>query len=268
MNQQDSALNVTLPKWPQMLVWGKAVTQAQARDIILRTDSFLHNLGDYYGGNNHEYNKMVSDTLGYTRIKDAIAEQEKLAIESGAVKDSWGLKWNLQEAAQQKIKDAINPIETSYVKNDWTSCAFIYGAHGWCHPDGKIGFVDNVGKWPSAEEVYEDWRKLSAAFPYLDLHVTLMSGESCEDDCTPVITFIVNHGLVGIAETPTVPTDHLFLNALTKSRSAENITYEWNTRSENKLPDLWLHDFNRMLGNTVEEILAEIPAHASEWCAK
>ncbi len=49
-------LNIALPKWPQMIVTGKPVTIHQAKDIILRTDSFLTDSYEHAGGNNQEFN--------------------------------------------------------------------------------------------------------------------------------------------------------------------------------------------------------------------
>ena len=34
----EELLDVGLPKWPQMIVWGESITTEQAYDIIMRTD--------------------------------------------------------------------------------------------------------------------------------------------------------------------------------------------------------------------------------------
>lgn len=156
-----------LPKWPQMLVTGKKVTQEQAEDIIFRTDRFLTNPCKYSGGNNHEFNKWYRDLSGLTELYE---------------KD-----WSVIELFHKKV----GYIYTEYIYNDWASCCFIGGPHGWCHPDGTISYSDNIGKWPNQEDIIEEWKTLLEAFPYLDLHVTIMSGESCEDETEPLFNLRV-----------------------------------------------------------------------------
>ena len=89
-------------------------------------------------------------------------------------------------------------IETNYVRNTWIGSSFVHGPHGWCHPDGQIDHIDNVGKWPSVEEIRDDWQMLATAFPFLILTATLMSGESCEDDTKPIVTMSVADGRVSL----------------------------------------------------------------------
>lgn len=122
-----------------MKVIGKPVSEELATEIILRTDNFF---GYGYGGNNNSFNKEVRKLFG---IKEHPKGMEGF--------DEWS------ESVENCLK-AIGHIETQYVENDWISCCFIYGPHGWMHPDGIIGFKDNVGKWPSVEEIYENWEKM------------------------------------------------------------------------------------------------------------
>ena len=100
---------------------------------------------------------------------------------------------------QDRVKDALGVVDTEYVCNDWASCCFIGGPHGWCHPDGSIYFDDNVGKWPSIAGIFKDWSDIAQAFPYLDLHVTLMSGECCDDFSRPVVNIRVINGEATLA---------------------------------------------------------------------
>jgi hypothetical protein len=56
--------DIILTKWPQMIVWGDPVTIDQAKNIILRTDSFITSMSNYSGGNNHNWNKRIKSILG------------------------------------------------------------------------------------------------------------------------------------------------------------------------------------------------------------
>lgn len=161
---------IELPKWPQMIVTGKSVTVEQAKDIILRTDEFFTSTYEFAGGNNHDFNAAYRKKAGL--------------IESA-------------DFPYAKLHKTLGIVRTSYVFNSWGSCNYIGGPHGWCHPDGTIGFYDNIGKWPSLEDVQRDWKLLAEAFPYIDLHVTLMSGEACEDRY-PLINLRVVSGKVHI----------------------------------------------------------------------
>jgi len=160
-------LDLSLPKWPQMIVTGHPVTVTQAKEIIRRTDSFF--VSPYFSGNDKQHQEKLIKLFN-------IPEQD--------IYDKWQKKWKF--------------INTNYVRNDWIACSFIYGPHGWCHPSGAVGFVDNVGKWVHSNDVYEDWKKLARTFPFLNLGVTLMSGESCEEDTSPVISFEIQKGKVRV----------------------------------------------------------------------
>lgn len=172
---KEEAFHNGLPKWPQMKVIGKPVSEELAREIILRTDNFFGYSG---GGNNHAFNKKARELFG---IKERPNGMEEF--------DDWS------ESIENFLK-AVGHIDTQYVENDWISCCFIYGPHGWMHPDGTIGFADNVGKWPSVEEVYEDWEKIAKEYPQLDLKVTLFSCEECEDCKYPVVTMEIKDGKI------------------------------------------------------------------------
>lgn len=177
-----------LPKWPQMIVTGKPVTVEQAKEIIFRTDRFMTDASEYSGGNARDFNAAYRTKAGL----DLLMEERTYPEGHKYMSTDW--------EKQERLYEKAGFISTGYVHNDWASCAFIFGPHGWCHPNGTIAFADNVGKWPSIEEVYQDWAAIAHAFPFLDINVTLMSGESCEDDTEPVINFRVLDGEVTVRE--------------------------------------------------------------------
>jgi hypothetical protein len=179
----DSIVSRGLPKWPQMLTTGEKITKDQAEDIILRTDSFMTDIYEHSGGNNREFNQWYRDMSGIQSIID-----KKLDFSS---------QWNIGEL----VRKEIGYISTEYVTNYWASSSFIFGPHGWCHPDGTIKFIDNVGKYPSISSVAYDWHKLATKFPYISVIATLMSGESCEDDTSPVASIIIHDGKIYLTDT-------------------------------------------------------------------
>lgn len=174
-----------LPKWPQMLVSGVQVTPEQAFDIILRTDRFLTDPDGY--SNNREFSKW------YKAESNLVALLKTRKYPEGHEYQT--TNWEKYHQLQESIKFVV----TEYVHNDWAASCYIGGPHGWCSPAGVISYADNVGKWPNIREVYDDWVKIAEAFPFVDAHVTLMSGESCEDDThPPVINFRVKGGAVEV----------------------------------------------------------------------
>lgn len=182
-----------LPKWPQMKVTGIPISVQQTMEVIRRTDSFF--MSSSYSGNDREFNLALQKVLGipeepsYKHFLEGSEEQKaKMAA------------WHEHHAAMEHWKKSWRIIDTSYVHNEWISCAFIFGPHGWCHPDGNISYEDNVGKHPSIQEIICDWVKIAQAFPFLNVGITLMSGEGSEDYIEPVISFSVFDGKVKIRD--------------------------------------------------------------------
>lgn len=170
--------NLPLPKWPQMLVWGESVTKEQAYEIIRRTDNFFE-YGD--SGNDIEFSNYLKSELLFPK-------ESNIHNIPGYYNDyfnqieNWKYEWDY--------------IETEYVRNSWILCSYIYGPHGWCHPDGTIQYIENIGKWPSISEVLRDWKTLATEFDFLDLYVVLMSGSGCEENIEPVVGIRVKKGIV------------------------------------------------------------------------
>jgi len=232
----------SLAKWSQMIVTGKPVTPEQAKEIIFLTDSFLTDPSDYAGGNASQFNRWYRSQSGLDRLN---IEQKYPEGHTYQVTD-----W----VKYQSLLDALGVIRTSYVTNDWASCCFIGGPHGWCHPNGTISFFDNVGKWPSLTEIYEDWAAIAGRFPYLDLNVTLMNAENVEDHAAPVINFRVVGGLV----TPQSP--DLSVHTQTRGRVldinglVDSLLH--NPSRELGLPSAWYEEFAHRVLVEVEKLMA------------
>jgi hypothetical protein len=65
----------------------------------------------------------------------------------------------------------------------------------WCHEDGSIYYFQNCPvKYPTAGELYENWGRTAAAFPFLSANVTLMDRETWELDKEPVVSYAVRAG--------------------------------------------------------------------------
>ena len=169
--------NIVLPKWPAMVVEGESVTPEQAKEILVRTFSWM------YTGNDNSFSKACLDAA---RIKYA-------------QKEHWiDLDW---DALQNEATPRLGLLPLEYLSTHLIHSAWIGGPHGWCDWSGRIGSsISNIGKWPSVEQVHAEWQTIAEAFPFLSLRCQLYSGETCEDHIYPLVEFVVAEGKAVVRE--------------------------------------------------------------------
>lgn len=181
----DNAFNINLPKWPAFTVIGEDVTRRQAAEILIRTDMHLPDFE--YAGNSKELRTRLSEIFGVP-IHDDIYRKpvdERFDI----MEPHW--------RAVRRLKKRLGILVLDYLQNAQIVSSYIGGPHGWVNWAGQVySNGDNIGKWPSVEEVAKEWVRIVKAFPFLDLKCQLYDKESCEDGRRPVVTFEVNNGRV------------------------------------------------------------------------
>jgi hypothetical protein len=179
-----------LPKWPALLVKGEKVTPEQAKEILIRTDSFSFSSNDHTFS--AELNHIVYDVKG-----KSWSLHEDLQKHFGF---DWNEAWNYTEEKQKEV----GVLDLQYLHNSQIVSSWIGGPHGWCDWNGNIQTSNyNIGKWPSIEEVYEEWVLIAKTFPFLKLRAQLMNCEACETDFEnpePVVEFVVENGEVTMIE--------------------------------------------------------------------
>jgi len=147
-------------KWPRLVVDGKDVTRDQAEQIIIRTN------GGYLHCNDQEWEKAAREILG---IFDPFVE-----LDDGR-RDERGYLSSLFDR-QDRSMDELGMLRLHYLDNSRIATSYIGGSHGWCDWDGRIGCADyNIGKWPSCDEITEDWKAIAQTFPFLDLRCQVVS---------------------------------------------------------------------------------------------
>lgn len=172
-------LEMQLPKWPAIKIIGKPISIEQAKDIIFRCDPFLTDIFGYIGGNDHEFAEEYFRKSGLERLKDRSEDVYDVFYEHFGI-----------------ISNRLQ-----YLEIDLGSSSYIYGPTGWCNINGEIYLENkNIGKWPTVLEIYDDWKIIAEAFPYLDLICTVFDDEYCEDDKKPLVSFIIKDGMVELSE--------------------------------------------------------------------
>jgi len=202
---------------PAMLVTGVSVPQEQASEIIRRTDRFFRDLtsNDYpYLARIsrklriplwEDYERELRENPGYAAYEanlNALRGSDAYgAAVGGEHYDAYRAACSRYEEAHRRWLSSWGYIETEYVRSDWISAQYIYGPHGWCHPDGTIGHIDQVGKGQIGEEIHRDWWILARAFPFLDLGVTLVREGLYDGEVdTPQVGFLVRGGQVQVVD--------------------------------------------------------------------
>jgi hypothetical protein len=238
-----------LPKWPHLIIHGKPVTRDQAFEIIFRTDSFLTDSHEYAGGNNRAFNKIYQRDSGLSQISAAKAEYEDA--------------WLFDMYANQHLREKINFVERRYIRNDWASTSYVGGPHGFCSPSGEIFHNCNVGKWPSAADVFEDMKAIVKAWPFIEFKASLYSHEECEDvpDKKAVVSFVAENGVVrvtgedfGLIDLPHPA--HNLMDAITEI----SVGFD----REQGLPWRWVADYAKKVKELIPGAVAVAREYAEE----
>ena len=170
-----------LGKWPEMRVIGQPVTEEQANEIILRTSHSMF----FSNTNDREWRATVEDIMGFKGRKHPATFEENMAI----------LDANFARAEE------LGFLNLEYIYNSRIASAYIGGPHGWMDWDGTISGDNpyNVGKWPEADELIQEWTTVAEAFPFLDLTAQFSFNE---EETYLVLEIVVKDGKVTVTEDP------------------------------------------------------------------
>lgn len=172
-----------LTKWPRLLVQGENVTQEQAREILIRTT-----VPAYLSGNDREWNAIVGEVTGFR--EEVWPEHGTPEAQDPQLRTAWFKRqWEATDVRAQEL----GIISLNYLYNMRIASTYIGGPYGWCDWDGSIGCSTyNVGKWPSHAEITDEWTRIAAAFPFLDLTAQLIPNEG--EDTEPAGQWRVKGG--------------------------------------------------------------------------
>ena len=187
MNMNEHFFKRELPKWPGLLVIGDKVTPEQAMEILIRTDNLQ------LSSNDRKFDQQLNEIV-YGVKGSWLGRTDELKKKLGTD------DWNVVHKYVDEKREELGVIEDLYyLENSRIVSFWVGGPKGWCDWEGNIRTCNyNIGKWPSVEEVYNEWVAIAEAFPFLNLRAQLLDGEINQDDHEPqvVVEFVIKEGRV------------------------------------------------------------------------
>lgn len=178
--------DISLPKWPAIVVYGERVTNLQAAEIIVRTDLYFPDFS--YAGNDMGIRDELNDLFNIPEYPSRDQSKEDFIKE---------FKERFKKI--EKIESYYKKINLEYLYTQNIVSAYVRGPCGWVDWQGNINYYGhNIGKWPSVDTVLTEWNMIAAAFPYLNLTCILFNKEAWEEDCQPIIQFRIKEGKASI----------------------------------------------------------------------
>lgn len=240
-------------KWPKMLVTGvKVDNQRTIEDILLNTDPYLTTINKRSWGRLSDIEKTYYKESGFEYINKL--ENHLKDIDFSLDNDIYpygSFVYYIQWRLQQKL----NILNLDYCTTDRASSCFVYGHHGWIDADGNILFTDNIGKWPSTEEVLNEWKLIAERYHDLDLNITIFTGESSEEEAVPHFNIIVKDGIATYIDTP-----DLSVHVSDKLTSQyDQVNRSCSNRELNGIPLPMMLNIADTVKNELNEILHGIP---------
>lgn len=166
MTDTTDLVSVPLSKWPRLVVVGTPVTPEQATEIIICTDSF------HFCCNDDEFVSKCASYVYRMDIVDKWSLMDRFRTPNGE------LDYDSYQEYTDKVESEVGHVPLNYLHNERIMSSWVGGPHGWCNWDGTISTSSyNIGEWPDAGSVYEEWRRIAKAFPYLDLRCQLVTDE-------------------------------------------------------------------------------------------
>lgn len=178
-------------KWPRLLVVGQPVTPEQADDILIRTNRW-----GWISTNDRQWEQII-DIVAF-QITGRPMRPNSQWLTTAAERTEANRTYHEKTRAWEERHGILR---LNYLSNAQIASAWIGGPHGWCDWNGQIGCDNyNLGKWPSDDDITEDWTAIAEAFPYLDLTAQCLEDEGEGD---PAAQWRVHAGTVEYNPEPT-----------------------------------------------------------------
>lgn len=200
---EEKYFDIDLPKWPELRVEGVTVTRKQAAEVMYRTVGSIDRSTNQSNVGLVLTCKLMGDRRWADMVQDmpddVVRSWTELEEVDGAlrkIEDRSKVYENYDRLTARELEiGVIQGLE--YMVNHRFVSMYIGGPHGWMDWDGTVGTSGyNIGKWPSVQEVKTELDVIAAAFPFLQMRVQLMPGETSEntDDTRPLLQVQVGDG--------------------------------------------------------------------------
>lgn len=221
--------NPMLGKYTHMTLRGIALSEAQAQEVIFRTDRFLASYDAYAGGNNHTWNARAREIMGVQQLINSPSPEN--------------------DALLERLGARLGNLKLNCLHNDWASSNHLGGPYGWCKPSGELSYFDLIRTDYSFEELYEDFTKIAAAFPFLDMRAFFLDSESA-----PSFSIVVKDGSAEAVE----PSQEDLLLGTKPSEAQLKHPSTWLGK-EQGLPESWI----QKLGERIQPVLQALETEAA-----
>lgn len=179
-----------LPKHPLIAIVGDPVSEADAREIIRRTDSFFAKQERRRGHLAYTPNNGIMWTACTARCKRCRDDLVWARKVEAAAKMPGGEDVSMFTAWQR----ANGVFECREFTNSWVSASDVPG--GWCPPDGSMRSIMSGFRWPCRDVLLDDARRIIEQFPGIQFTATVLDTARFPDDPTPVWEIRVDAGSV------------------------------------------------------------------------
>lgn len=147
-NLIDFSEREPLPIHPHIVIDGEHMTIEQAKEILLKTDTFFMGRG---GSPDEALDNSLLSAIGIT-------------------------------TPHREWKGTGKTLSLKYLTNKYIATSHVFGIRGWCHPDGTVFYSENIGIAPTWEDIYNECATLAEAFPFLNMRLWLFNFGIGEDE--------------------------------------------------------------------------------------
>lgn len=182
----------SFPKWAALSVSSDTpLTPQQAEEVILRTYNF--SWLDFSPTSKEGADLLQALSLPHSK------EGPHTRITGSALQNLRGRVRSLDGLLfLQNHNLSLPEFLAPNVQYSWSNY------QSWCHWDGTIQIVKNIGPWSCTGEIQDEWAVLAQAFPFLDLRCHIYNGE-VDDNPKPILEFRVKSGQVSVHSPPNPP---------------------------------------------------------------
>lgn len=172
-----------IEKWTGCLIQGNRLSKAWTERLCLQTSGF-----DLFT-NSQLLLKEYYDALAIPYDSNGNTYSRDFRCHAKDYKDA------------QKLNKACGVMKDIRYLSNSCICSASLGNQNWVQWDGSIKKCGNLGKYPTARNIYDEWCVIAKRFPILNIICQLLDGELSYDnldELNPIVQFNIHDGKVDI----------------------------------------------------------------------